>query len=139
MKLYAFILFIVLLSPNVFANHESENIRLRMYFGLSLPTGGAVSLEQWKKFESEEITQFFDGFNVVDSVGYYKGKSERSKILTIILKREDLVKAKELAQIYVERFNQESVMMVSMPVEEWIFVSKGSTKKHHQKLEGSNQ
>lgn len=101
----------------------SDFFRLKMYFGLSLPKGHSVSLEEWKTFESQEITRFFDGFNVVDSVGYYKGRAERSKIVTIILTQKDIEKAKSLAKIYAKKFNQESVMIVIIPVAEWDFIS----------------
>ena len=104
------------------AASSDEVFRLRMFFGLSMPGGGAVSLEEWNSFQQEEITQAFDGFNVVDSVGYYKGKPERSKVVTVIVKQQDIKKAKELAALYSKRFKQESVMLVKVPVLEWSFI-----------------
>lgn len=96
--------------------------RLRMFFGLSIQGGGAVSLEEWESFQKDEIAKVFDGFNVVDSVGYYKGKPERSKIVTIIVEQKDIEKAKKLAALYSKMFKQESVMIVKVPVLEWSFV-----------------
>ena len=97
-------------------------IRLRMFFGLSIPDGGVISEEEWMLFQRTEIVKVFDNFNVVESVGYYKGEPERSKILTAIMKYEELEKAKKLAAIYSKQFRQESVMLVSIAVMEWDFV-----------------
>lgn len=100
--------------------------RVRMFFGLALPHGGSVSLEQWREFELREIAKVFKGFNVVDSTGYYKGKPERSKIVTVIVTEEGVRKAEKLAKVYAGRFRQESVMMVKIPVEEWRFIGNGN-------------
>lgn len=99
-----------------------EVYRLRIYFGLSLPGGGAVSLKDWQQFEKVEIPKRFDGFNVLNSTGYYKGVAERSKIVTVIVKSEEIKKAKQLARLYAKRFKQESVMMVKIAVAEWSFI-----------------
>lgn len=112
------LLLLVLFSGHVAAD---ENYRLRMYFGLSLPSGNAVSLKDWQAFEQNQIAKVFDGFNVVDSVGYYQGKPERSKIVTVILSEKDMSKAKSLAKSYAKKFKQDSVMMVKVKVEEWSF------------------
>lgn len=103
-------------------SHADDIVRLRMFFGLSLPSGGAVSLADWQSFQDNEIVNTFDGFNVVDSVGYYKGKAERSKIVTVIVESKDVPKAKELAALYSKKFHQESVMIVKVPVLEWSFI-----------------
>lgn len=101
----------------------SEDVyRLRMFFGLSVPGGGAVSLADWQAFEQREIARAFDGFNVVDSVGYYKGKPERSKVVTLIVRESEIARARALARLYAKRFGQESVMIVRVPVAEWSFV-----------------
>jgi len=102
----------------------ADNIfKLRMYFGLSLPNGSAVSLYDWQQFESQELAKTFTGFNIVDSVGYYKGKPEKSKIVTIILKENDINKAKMIAKRYAKKFKQDSVMIVKTKVTEWNFIS----------------
>jgi len=100
----------------------AEVFRVRMFFGLSIPSGGAISLEEWQSFQQDEIAKAFDGFNVVDSVGYYKGKPERSKIVTVIVGQKDIEKAKELAALYSKRFKQKSVMVVKVPALEWSFI-----------------
>lgn len=97
--------------------------RLRMFFGLSIPTGGGVSIQQWEQFERDQIATTFDGFNVVDSVGYWKGQPERSKIVTLIGTEAELAPAKDLAQAYAKQFHQDSVMLVRVPVSAWDFIS----------------
>jgi hypothetical protein len=102
--------------------YADEIYRVRLFFGLSVPNGGAVSLSDWQRFEREQIAKTFEGFNVVDSVGFYKGKPERSKIVTLIVDEKEIPKVKELAKSYANQFQQESVMMVKVPVLEWRFI-----------------
>lgn len=99
-----------------------ELYRVRMFFGLSSPDGASVSAEQWKQFEIRQLATVFDGFNVVDSTGYYKGKSERSKIVTIILDMRNLEKIDQVAETYAKMFHQDSVMVVKIPVESLEFI-----------------
>lgn len=111
----------------IFANavsHADEVYALRMYFGLSIPTGGGVSLAQWNAFEKDEIAKVFEGFVVVDSIGYYKGQPELSKIITLILKAEDIPKAEALAKLYAKKFHQDSVMTVKEKVLDWRFIGQ---------------
>ena len=96
--------------------------RLRMFFGLSIPGGGAVSLDRWEKFQRDELARAFEGFNVVDSTGYYKGSPERCKIVTLIVEEKDIPRAEALARSYAKTFRQESVMMVKVPVLDWRFI-----------------
>ena len=126
MTIFTRIIALLIISTTLISTsaYASEDIyRLRMYFGLSLPGGHSVSLNEWQHFEQNRLAKTFTGFNVVDSIGYYQGKAERSKIVTIILKEKELAKAKGLAKEYAKQFNQESVMMVKMKVQEWSFVS----------------
>ena len=127
-KLIIFIILVQVFSVNNV--QASEYLRIRIYFGLSLPQGNSVSLDDWNTFEKNQITKYFDGFNVVNSTGYYKGKPERSKIVTIVLEEKDIPKAKKLARIYAEKFNQESVMVVTVPVVEWTFETSAKPDGH---------
>ncbi|MDE1465459.1 DUF3574 domain-containing protein [Spartinivicinus poritis] len=120
-RLYYLLVSIIIL-VGTSTTYADELYRLRMFFGLSLPDGGGVSLEEWQSFQQDEIVKVFDGFNVVDSVGYYKGKPERSKVVTVIVDSKDITKAKELASLYARKFKQDSVMIVQVPVTEWSFV-----------------
>ncbi len=99
-----------------------EVFRVRLFFGISIPDGSAVSLHDWNEFLSKDIATAFDGFNVVDSTGFYKGRAERSKIVTIIANEDEINKVKEIARKYAKKFKQDSVMMVKVPVNEWDFI-----------------
>ncbi len=68
------------------------------------------------------ITASFEGFNVVDSTGFYKGKAEHSKIVTIIIDENELEKVVKLAQFYAAEFQQGSVMMIKQPIVQWDFI-----------------
>lgn len=109
--------------------NADEVLSLRLFFGLSLPEGGAVSLADWVSFQENYIAKYFDGFNVVDAVGFYKGKPERSKVVTIILESKDVPKAKALASEYAKIFKQESVMVVTVPVQAWDFIGPKDFKE----------
>jgi len=104
------------------SGYADEIYRVRLFFGLSLPAGGSVSLYDWETFEKDQISRTFDGYNIVDSTGYYKGKPERSKIATFIIDKKEMPKVKKLAKSYARQFHQESVMLVVVPVLEWSFI-----------------
>ncbi|MCK5719626.1 MAG: DUF3574 domain-containing protein [Thiomargarita sp.] len=112
-----------LITGNIAKQEIADEIyRVRLFFGLSLPNGGAVSLYDWETFKKKQISPAFEGYNIVDSTGFYKGKPERSKIATFIVEKKDIPKIKELAKSYAQQFQQESVMMVVVPVLEWSFI-----------------
>lgn len=119
-NIFVFAILIMLVLPA--SGYADEIYRVRLFFGLSLPSGGAVSLSEWQTFQMKQISSRFDGFNVVDSKGFYKGKPERSKIVTLLVEKKDILKAKELARFYAQQFQQESVMIVVVPVLEWSFI-----------------
>ena len=119
-RLFVVAITVMLASPVI--GDANEIFRVRLFFGLSLPNGGAVSLYDWQMFEKKQISRSFEGFNIVDSTGFYKGKPERSKIVTFIIEKKDIAKAKELAKSYAQQFQQDSVMIVVVPVLEWSFI-----------------
>ncbi len=51
-----------------------------------------------------------------------KGKPEPSKIVTIIVKQEQLKDIEVIAKDYAQQFHQDSVMLVQSPVENLKFV-----------------
>jgi len=118
---YLFAMTIMLTFP---ISGYAENFRVRLFFGLSIPEGGKVSVQDWETFQKKVITKSFKGFNVVDSIGYYKGKAEPSKIVTLILDGNDLEKAEKVAKTYAKQFKQDSVMMVVVKIDKWVFVKK---------------
>lgn len=112
-------LLILTSSTQAFANNYS----FQLYFGLSKPDGGAVSIEEWNDFQTNIIGKYFDGFNVADSIGFYKGESEVSKIVTIVSDIADVSKVHELAKEYDRMFEQDSVLLVQEEVDDFTFIS----------------
>ncbi|WP_113906399.1 DUF3574 domain-containing protein [Aliidiomarina celeris] len=100
---------------------EHGAVKVQMYFGLNMPQG-EVSVAEWMNFEKTEVATRFNGFNVVDSVGYYQGQAEKSKIITLIIPENELPKVKELATVYTNLFEQDSVMVLVSSVEQWLFI-----------------
>ncbi|WP_159084816.1 DUF3574 domain-containing protein [Dongshaea marina] len=111
----------LLVSFSSLASVDHYNVQL--YFGLSKPAGGAVSLDEWNTFQQEQIATVFEGFNVSDTVGYYLGKPERSKVVTIVTDGSDLNKIEAIAKEYDREFGQDSVMMVETKITKWDFIS----------------
>ena len=105
---------------------QDEIYRVRLFFGLSLPTGGGVSLKQWESFLYNHLAKTFEGFNVVDSTGFYQGQPERSKVVTVIVKESEMSKVKSIASQYATMFNQDSVMMVKVKVDQWAFIGQAN-------------
>ncbi len=118
------IICLIVFNTNVYATESGDNYRVRLYFGLSLPSGGGVSLRQWENFQQDVLAKSFEGFNVVDSTGYYQGQPERSKIVTIIVNQSQMGMVKSVASRYATEFGQDSVMMVKIKVDEWSFIEK---------------
>ena len=90
--------------------------QIRVFFGLSCPAGRGVSLEEWQKWEHTVLAKKLPGFNVVDSTGYYNGRAERSKVVTIIVFEEDQKTEqviRTIARDYADKFGQDSVLMVT--------------------------
>lgn len=104
---------------------------MQLFFGRSIPGGGAVSLGEWEEFWDGQIAKAFEGFDVMDTVGFYKGAPERSKVLTILLSQDEMHKAVALAKSFAIQFHQESVMMVKLPVLSWQFI-KGAPAQVHE-------
>ena len=105
----------------------SDIIKIKLYFGLDKPEVGVVSPGEWENFEKVILTHYFDGFNVVDSYGYWEGQKEDSKIVTVVLPESEKWRANTAAKNYCESFNQESVMVVSIPLISCEFITNVTT------------
>ncbi|MBQ4880220.1 DUF3574 domain-containing protein [Pseudoalteromonas luteoviolacea] len=112
-------------AETVTAKVKTHSEGLKMYFGLSIPTGGNITASQWQHFESTQLASKFAGFSVVDAVGYYKGKKEHTKIVTVYnASAEDIAAANVLAQKYSQLFNQDSVLIALLNISQVSFVGK---------------
>lgn len=119
-----FLLSLALVSP---AFGGSGAIQTTLYFGLSLPKGGAISEKQWQAFLADTVSpRFPDGLTVVSAVGQWrdpksksaKPNSEKTKI--VILIRADTPAADksvaEIKAVYLKRFHQIAVLQTDQPV-----------------------
>ncbi|GAK82604.1 hypothetical protein JCM19238_147 [Vibrio ponticus] len=114
------LLLIILLSPALLASEF--DYRAELFFGLSIPSGGHVTNQQWQDFVDQQIVPKFQGFNILNSMGYWQGKQENAKIVTILLTERQIPLAREIAQIYAKQFEQDSVMLVLSSVTKTEFI-----------------
>jgi hypothetical protein len=97
---------------------ERALVRDTLYFGRSIPGGGNVSDEDWKRFEAEVIAPAFpQGYSVLDAHGRWRGNDgntigEDSTIITLVHPDDTTTAAavRAIASNYRERFHQESVL-----------------------------
>ena len=79
----------------------------------------AVTVEPFCRFLSCSVTPRFSGFTVADGQGYWQGKPEPVRVLTIIhdgttQEQEDL---EDIAAEYKDRFSQGCVLVVDSDVQ----------------------
>jgi hypothetical protein len=98
----------------------------RLFFGRAIPGGGLVSDAQWNAFVADTIVpRFPEGFSLWQGAGHWKGDdgvsvTEHTSVLEIVHPPDPAVDARldEIARIYRQRFNQDAVMSIRMPVEQ---------------------
>ena len=94
--------------------------RTELYFGRSIPGGGAVSDAEWEKFLADVVTpRFPDGFTVLKASGHYREQSgkiitEPSEVIVFLYpasrRTSSRRKIEEIRRAYVRQFTQESVL-----------------------------
>lgn len=97
---------------------EAGVIADRLYCGLSIPGGGAVSEAEVATFVEEVVTpRFPEGFTIWRAEGLWKGGHEPSLVVEILHPYDAALDAKvrEIAEEFRKRFHQEAVMRVSVP------------------------
>lgn len=96
----------------------AEDFEYKLYFGLSKPAGGIISLAEWQAYEAE-FSRSFAGFNVATTTGFYLTEKEESRIITLYMDdcREPILQA--VVRSYVTRFGQDSVLVAKSPVTRW--------------------
>jgi hypothetical protein len=85
----------------------------QLYLGTDIEIlGRTVGYHDFLRFLEEEVIPNFKSFSVTDSTGYWKGKPEPIKILTIITgDYEDAIVIKRIAEAYKKRFYQDAVLV----------------------------
>ena len=92
-----------------------------LYFGRNIDKDGMykhVDNLAVAEFINEVVTPRFDGFTMIDSIGYWQGKQEQSFIIRIIAEEtgDVYIKLSDIRQEYKKQFNQESVMLITTDV-----------------------
>jgi hypothetical protein len=99
---------------------EPKQLVDNLYFGTEIPGGGNVTGEDWRSFCDKSITpRFPEGLTVLEGYGQWQGKAGRTTkesayLVQIIHSNTPETNAaiKEVIQIYLKRFSQESVAQV---------------------------
>lgn len=101
-------------------------IRTELYFGLSKPTGGIITENEWQNFVNDIITPLFkNGYTTIDAEGRWldvqahKTITEKTKIIIIIYKKskytDDAIN--KIIETYKKMFDQQAVMQLDFEVE----------------------
>jgi Protein of unknown function (DUF3574) len=110
--------------PPVCGSGLSHRVEAELFFGRNVAGRGEVGDADWRQFLNEEVTPRFPaGFSVADVSGQWRSDtgaiiSEHSKKLTVVLSgsAEEEASLAAIRDVYKERFNQDSVLIVETPV-----------------------
>ena len=91
-----------------------------IFFGRSIPTGGSVSEEDWRRFLDTEITpRFPEGLTVTDAHGQWRDAEgnitrEPSKRLLLVLSGapDEGAQIAAIKDAYKKTFRQDSVLLI---------------------------
>ncbi len=109
-------------SPEMPCPDGSERFdEYRLFFGRNIGDTEGVSDDDWRAFLADTVTpRFPDGLSVFDAAGQWRNSQgeivrERSKMVLILAAPDSdaTLKLDEIANVYMQRFNQESVLRVT--------------------------
>lgn len=100
-------------------------VETQLFFGMSTPKGGFVSVRDWDAFVAREVSpRFPEGFSVIDGAGFWrdgtthKTISEKSKVVVRLhapsAEADQAIGA--IVEAYKVKFEQEAVLRVDRPV-----------------------
>lgn len=110
-------------APGCFSGTTMQKHEL--YFGLTRPGGARIEEVQWRDFLATEVTpRFPEGLTVLEARGQWRDRRDGailrqpSRVLVILhSETPEAAKAPEgIRAAYRERFEQQSVLLVSAPV-----------------------
>jgi|LauGreDrversion4_2_1035121.scaffolds.fasta_scaffold06404_2 hypothetical protein len=95
-----------------FNPNESNGFQTELYFG-----GAFREPNAWPTFLLEVVTPRFSGYTVLTGDGNWKDRvGMPTKILRIIHSQTDMYKIEEIRTLFIQKFNHQSVMRVTMPI-----------------------
>lgn len=118
---------LVLAALFIASSAAAETVNVQLFFSLSKPQGGAISLHDWEQFERGTLSSTFNSFTVVNATGFHQRQIEHNKLVMIVIDDADMPKVEWVAQIYAQHFGQNSVMMLKTPVIGRQFISPPMT------------
>ena len=94
--------------------HQPTNaqVKAELFFGANKPDGSIpVTDNEFDNFLADHVTRHFSGFSVSQVDGYWKGKSELTRVLTILADDSNGFRnqVRMIAEQYKTRFAQEAV------------------------------
>lgn len=93
------------------------NRQTTFYFGADCGIDDPVSDGQFLQFLSNAVVLYFPGFTITESKGWWEGKPERVRVLTIIHGPDDADRCTKIAETYRDRFSQSSVLVTTIDVD----------------------
>ena len=86
----------------------------QIYLGLHIPgSAEVVSDKVFAGFLAATVVPHFESFTVTDGLGYWRGRAEPVKVLTIIT--TDGHRIKHVAESYKAQYDQEAVLVNALP------------------------
>lgn len=102
---------------------DTNSVKTELYFGLSKKNGSTVTKAEWADFFSSVLVPKFGGLTILSTQGAWLDdeteavQTENSK-LVIILQRQEKdywETIQEVVDVYVSKFDQQSVLVNSYP------------------------
>lgn len=129
---------------NIHSDPAPSMCKATLYFGASIPAYEGqndfeVTDADFAKYLEGYITPQFPGFTVMLQEGYWKGKSEKVRLLTILAPDAGQFRnvIRGFAEVYKTAFNQEAVAYDFTPcqfaLDCWPF---GPVKSYHKPAKG---
>lgn len=87
-------------------------MQFQLFLGRNIPNAGAITKGMMSDFIRQEVSPRFDGFTMIEGVGFWRGEQESVTILTFIT--DEAHKVAEVADAFKVAFRQESVLMTEM-------------------------
>ena len=98
-------------------------VETQLFFGMSRPTGGEVTQNEWDAFLQREVVPHFpEGFAVIETTGFWlDGKkqqtiTEPSRMISRVLRPGDAEAIPLIIDSYKRAFDQESVLRIDTMV-----------------------
>ena len=111
-------------SEELSCTDSTFELTTQLYFGLSKPAGGNVTLSEWNRFLAGTLIPAFGGMTIFSGEGAwenYQGlvETENNKVIVWLHENSDENnrKIRSVTTKYINEFNQHSVLVNSFPTQ----------------------